>query len=243
MQLSGLKAVVTGGSRGIGKAIAIRFAEEGADVAITARNIESLKETAEAIKSKGGKATLLAWDVSDVTQADERLAEAKEALGGFDILVNNAGVVGLPKDADDKSPEAEWDLVIDINLKGLYFLSQSAASLMKPQKSGVIINIASDAGFRGAPNPYGVSKWGVVGFTNGFARQVAEDGIRVNGIAPGPVATEMMGWYPGDSMDAPGHPLGRYSLPEEIADVAVFLASNNSRAIFGHSIIVNTANS
>lgn len=106
----------------------------------------------------------------------------------------------------------------------------------------MIINIASDAGFRGVSNAYGISKWGVVGFTRGLAQQWAPHGIRVNGIAPGPVATEMMNWHPGQSMEAPQLPLGRFTLPEEVARVAVFLASEDAAAVFGECIVLNSAN-
>ncbi|PIZ40683.1 MAG: oxidoreductase, partial [Armatimonadetes bacterium CG_4_10_14_0_8_um_filter_66_14] len=172
----------------------------------------------------------------------ERLAEARAALGGLDIVVNNAGVVRLPGDHPDPTEEAAWDYLLDINLKGLYFLCQGAAKILQEQKSGVIINLASDAGMRAAPNAYGISKWGVVGYTRGLAKQLAPHGVRVNGIAPGPVATEMMNWHPGESMESPGLPLGRYSLPEEIASVALFFASADSRAVFGETIVVNSGN-
>jgi NAD(P)-dependent dehydrogenase (short-subunit alcohol dehydrogenase family) len=242
MRLKDKKALVTGASRGIGKAIALAFADEGADVAITARCVESLKGTADAIAAKGRRAYPMAWDVSDIAQMDARLAEAKQNLGGLDVLVNNAGVLRLPKEQASPGPDALWDYTMDINLKGLYFLCQSAAKLMKEQKRGVIINIASDAGLRGAPHPYGISKWGVIGFTRGLAKELAPHGIRVNAVAPGPVATEMMNWQPGKSMDAPNLPLGRYALPEEIARVALFLASDDSRAVFGQAIVVNSGN-
>jgi NAD(P)-dependent dehydrogenase (short-subunit alcohol dehydrogenase family) len=242
MRLNGKKVLLTGASKGIGRAIALLFAEEGADLALTARNPEALNEVADAVRARGRTAYPLVWDVSDLGQVDARLAEAKTALGGLDIVVNNAGVVRLPKDHPDPTPEATWDYLIDINLKGLYFLCQGAAKLMQEQKSGVIINLASDAGMRGAPNAYGISKWGVVGFTRGLAKQLAPHGIRINGIAPGPVATEMMNWHPGESMESPGLPLGRYALPEEIAGVALFLASDDSRAVFGETIVVNSAN-
>ena len=152
------------------------------------------------------------------------------------------GVVRLPEGHPDPTPEAQYDYIMDINLRALYFLSQAAAKLMQEQGRGIIINLASDAGTRGAPSPYGISKWGVIGFTKGLAKEMAPHGVRVNAIAPGPVATEMMNWHPGESMDAPDHPLGRYALPEEIGGVALFLASDDSAAVFGHTIVVNTAN-
>ena len=242
MRLAGQKALITGASKGIGKAIAMLFADEGADVAITARDPDALAEVAHEIASKGRTVHGMAWDVGDVAQAEARFAEANNALGGLDIAVNNAGVVRLPKDAADQSPEALWDYTIDINLKGLYFACQGAARLMQEHGSGVIINVASDAGTRGAPSAYGISKWGVIGFTRGLAQQLAPQGIRVNGIGPGPVATEMMNWHPGESMESPDLPLGRYSFPEEVASVALFLASDDSRAVFGETIVVNSSN-
>jgi NAD(P)-dependent dehydrogenase (short-subunit alcohol dehydrogenase family) len=242
MRLESKKALVTGASRGIGKAIALAFAEQGADIAITARSLASLAETADAIRATGQHAYPIAWDVSDVSAVEGRLAEATRLLGGLDILVNNAGVIR--GDADNPLPtlEALWDYTMDVNLKGLFFLCQEAAKLMREQQSGIMINLASDAGMRAAPNPYGISKWGVIGLTKGLARQLAPYGVRVNAIAPGPVATQMMNWQPGDSMDAPDLPLGRYALPEEVARVALFLASGDSAAVIGQTIVVNSAN-
>ena len=131
---------------------------------------------------------------------------------------------------------------MDINLKAVYFVSQGAAKLMKEQESGIIINLASDAGMRAAASPYGISKWGVIGLTRGLAKELAPHGIRVNAIAPGPVATEMMNWHPGKSMESPSLPLGRYSLPEEVAGVAVFLASEESAAVVGDIVLLNSSN-
>lgn len=173
---------------------------------------------------------------------DERLAQIETDLDGLDIVVNNAGVTGLPADHPDPTEGAAWDYVMDVNLKALSAISERAAALMQAQKRGIIINIASDAGLRGSTGPYGISKWGVIGLTKGLAKQMAPHGIRVNAIAPGPVATEMMNWHPGDSMESPELPLGRYALPEEIAGVALFLASDDSAAVFGHAIVVNTSN-
>ncbi|MEW6358427.1 MAG: SDR family oxidoreductase [Planctomycetota bacterium] len=242
MRLKGKKALVTGASRGIGKAIALAFADEGADVAITARNVNSLKETADEITAKGRRAYPMAWDVREISKVDERLAEVNKNLGGLDIVVNNAGVLKLPKDHPNPTPEAEWDYVMDINLKALYFICQGAAKIMKEQKSGAIINIASDAGLRHAPNVYGISKWGVVGFTRGLGKQLAPEGVRVNCICPGPVTTEMVGWHPGKPADSPSLPLKRLSFPEEIAGVAVFLASKDSNAVVGDAILINSHN-
>ena len=242
MRLKDKKALVTGASRGIGKAIALAFADEGADVAITARRLASLAATAEEIGATGRRAYPMAWDVRDVSQVDDRLAEVVCQLGGLDILVNNAGVIRGDEDYPLPTLEALWDYTMDVNLKGLFFLCQGAAKRMKAQGKGIMINLASDAGMRAAPSPYGISKWGVIGLTKGFAQQLAPHRVRVNAIAPGPVATEMMNWHPGDPMEAPRLPLGRYSLPKEIADVALFLATDDSAAVIGQTIVVNSAN-
>jgi|YNPNPStandDraft_1061719.scaffolds.fasta_scaffold129650_1 NAD(P)-dependent dehydrogenase (short-subunit alcohol dehydrogenase family) len=242
MRLAGKKALVTGASRGIGRAIALAFAEEGADVAVTARRAEALQEVAREIAARGRRVHALVWDVRDVAQVDARLAEVREKLGGLDIVVNNAGVLRGSPEFPASTAEELWDYTLDTNLKGLVFLCQGAVQQMREQKHGVIINIASDIGFRGTASAYGVSKWGVVGFTRGLARECAPHGIRVNGIAPGPVATEMINWQPGQSLEAPDLPLGRLALPEEVARVAVFLASDDAAAVFGESIVLNSAN-
>jgi 3-oxoacyl-[acyl-carrier protein] reductase len=242
MRLKGRKALITGASRGIGLAIARAFAAEGADLALTARRAEALDEVVRETTALGRRAVPMAWDVADVASASARLEEARAALGGLDILVNNAGVLRLPAGHPDPSPEAEWDYVMSVNLKAVYFLCRAAGEMMKAQKGGIILNVASDAGMRAAAGPYGISKWGVIGLTKGFAQKLIANGVRVNAIAPGPVATDMMNWQPGKSMTAPNLPLGRYALPEEIADVAVFLASDAARALSGQAIVVNTSN-
>jgi NAD(P)-dependent dehydrogenase (short-subunit alcohol dehydrogenase family) len=242
MRLQGRKALITGGSRGIGQAIAVAFAREGADVVVTARSADALAETISLASAQGVQAAALEWDVQDVTVAPERLRQASELVGGLDTVVNNAGVLRLAPDHPNPTAEAAWDQVIDTNLKGTFFICQAAAELFRERGGGVIVNIASDAGHRGTPSAYGASKWGVVGLTRGLAREWAKDHIRVNAVSPGPVATDMMGWHPGQPLDAPSLPLGRYSLPEEIARVALFLASDDSSAVFGQSIVVNSSN-
>ncbi len=235
----GRKALVTGASRGIGKAIALAYTAAGMEVAVTARDRSSLDETVRAIEEQGGRARALAWDMSAIADIEPRLIEVRDLLGGLDVLVNNAGVFRHNDDA--ATPEENWDFVMTINLKAVYFMCQAAGRLMQEQKSGVIVNIASDAGMRAAAHVYGISKWGVIGLTKGFAQKLGPE-IRVNAIAPGPVATAMMGWAPGQSMDAPQLPLGRYALPEEIADMALYLASDLSRATFGQILVANTSN-
>ncbi len=240
--LDGRKVLITGASRGIGRAIANLFAREGAQMVLTARGETSLQDVSEDLADTGRKVVVLAWDLTDFPAIPSQLSRARDALGGLDILINNAGVVRLPEDHPDPSPENAWDYIMDANLKGLYFLSEAAGEMMKDSGGGVIVNLASDAGLRAAPNAYCISKWGVVGYTQGLAKHLAKDKVRVNAVAPGPVATRMMGCSDGEPKDAPNLPLGRFSLPEEVADVAMFLASDASRALFGETIVVNSGN-
>ncbi len=243
MRLEGRKALVTGASRGIGRAIALALADEGADVAITAaRSLDALDEVRGEIEGRGRVCHAMAWDVREVESASERLSEASEALGGLDIAVNNAGVVGLPEGAGRPGGEAEWDYVIDTNLKAVWFITEAAARTMS-REGGAIVNIASDFAFRAATSIYGVSKWGVRGLTAGLARKWAGRGVRINAIGPGPVATEMSGWTEGDALERDDLPLGRLTLPEEVARVAVFLASDDASAVIGETIVLNSANS
>ena len=239
MRLEGRKALVTGASRGIGKAISIEFAREGAEVAVTARTLEALRETRDEVESLGRTCHAMAWDVRDVGSVRERLEEAREALDGLDIVVNNAGVHHLP---DAQGTEEDWDYVMDTNVKAVWFITEEAARVMLPD-GGAIVNIGSDYGFRGGNSIYGVSKWGVRGMTRGLAQNWAGRGVRINGIGPGPVATEMSNWHQGDSLARPGLPLGRLTTPEEVARVAVFLASEDASAVIGEMIVLNSGNS
>ncbi len=239
MRLNEKKALITGASMGIGRAVALAFAREGADVVVTARHADKLGPVAKDIRAMGRTAHVMEWDVSKVEQATDRVDEVCSCLGGLDVVVNNAGVLrrdgsGFP----DLTPE-EWDYVMGVNLGGLYFVCQAAVKTME-NSGGAIINIASDAGLRGGVHPYGISKWGVVGLTKGMAKRCSP-GIRVNAIAPGPVATRMMGWEEGDSLENDRLPLGRMSRPEEIASAAVFLASDEARAVYGEVLVVNSA--
>ncbi len=238
MRLKDRRTLVTGASRGIGRAIAIAFAEEGADVAITARTQEALSETRAEVEDLGRVCHAMAWDVSDVPTARQRLKEARDALGGLDVVVNNAGVHHLDGAA---GTEDDWDHVIDTNLKAVWFITEEAARLML-REGGAVINIGSDYGFRGGNAIYGVSKWGVRGLTRGLGQKWAGKGVRINGIGPGPVATSMSNWQEGDSLERKSLPLGRLTLPEEVAKVAVFLASDDASAVIGEMIVMNSAN-
>ena len=237
MNLKGKRILVTGASRGIGKAIAIAYVNAGADVIITGRSYQRLKGILKELNDLRGNISGLEWDIAKVNEVNEKFAEAVAEYGTLDIIVNNAGVIS--RDPFLAVTEENWDLVLDTNLKGLYFLSQAAANyFIKNEIKGKIINIASDAGLRGAAVPYGISKWGVVGLTKGMAKQLFPRGIIVNAIAPGPVTTEMMNWHEGKPVKN-NSPFGRMAFPEEIAELAVFLASNNSARIAGEVIAIN----
>jgi len=243
MILRGKKVLITGASRGIGRAIALAYAAEGADVAITGRNYANLKPIIDEIENIGRKAEGFEWDVSRIDGFDRRIEEIAGKLEGLDVVVNNAGIAGREQFLE--VTEKEWNAVIDTNLKGLYFICQAAANFMIERKHrGKIINIASDAGLRGASKPYGISKWGVIGLTKGIAKILLPHGILVNAIAPGPVATEIISWHPGKTVEitsptSPALPFKRRAYPEEIAKLAVFLASENSSRIAGSVITIN----
>jgi len=242
LRLEGRRALVTGASRGIGRAIALAYADEGADLAITARSLEALDEVSAAIRDRGRQCLALAWDVSDVGRIGDRLGEAAAALGGLDIVVNNAGVVRLPEGQGRPGGEAEWDYVIDTNLKAVWFICEESARLMARAGGGTIVNIGSDFAFRGATTIYGVSKWGVAGLTRGLGRKWAGQRVRINAICPGPVATAMSNWHEGDPLENERLPLGRLTLPEEVASVAVFLGADESSAVIAECIVLNTGN-
>ncbi len=240
MQLQGKKALVTGASLGIGRAIAVAYAREGAEVAITGRHRDTLVPVAEEIDRIGRRVHVMEWDVSVVEHAAAHIEEAAAAMGGLDVVVNNAGVLSRDGSGFPDLTVEEWDYVMGVNLRGLYFVCQQAVKHMKGQ-GGAIINIASDAGLRGEVHPYGLSKWGVVGLTRGLGKRCAPDNVRVNAIAPGPVATRMMGWEPGKPVENDRLPLGRMAFPEEVAELAVYLASERARAVLGQVIPVNSA--
>ncbi|MDR1061492.1 MAG: SDR family oxidoreductase [Clostridiales bacterium] len=236
--LKGKRAVVTGGSRGIGFGIAQSFVESGARVAITGRDEASLGEASK--KLGAGSALPLIWDVARAEIAGQKIEEAAQALGGLDIVVNNAGVL-TPHDLSHSffeiTPE-EYDYVQEINLRGVFFVCQAAASYMMSHNiRGHMINICSEMGFSPVHATYGITKWGVRGLTLGLGRLLAPKGITVNGIAPGITATQMVGWKEGDSVEYLAHPNGRYGLPSDMGELAVFLASGLGENIVGQCIL------
>lgn len=232
--LEGKRVLVTGGSSGIGYAIAKKCLEEGARVVITGRDIHKLNAASKKIGSNNLLA--LEWDVSDSNLAREKIEEIELVLGGLDIVFNNAGVYTSKSFLEIE--EEDWDTVLDINAKGLFFVCQAASDyFLKKSKSGKIINIASNRGILGDCGPYGMSKWGVIGLTKGLGRDLISKGIIVNGIAPGITATNINGVKVEENAFSDEPRNKRIGLPEEIAELALFLASDAANNIVGEVIV------
>jgi 3-oxoacyl-[acyl-carrier protein] reductase len=237
-QLEGKVAIVTGGSRGIGRAIAVALAEEGASVAVCSRNLDSNRDTAEYIRSQGGSAHPYQVDVTDADSVSALVNEVLRDLGRIDILVNNAGVT-----ADNvllRLKEADWDKVMDTNLKGAFNCTKAVARTLVKQRGGKIINITSVVGMIGNPGQanYCASKAGIIGFTKSVARELGSRNITVNCVAPGFIETAMTEAVSEKVRDEMLRfiPLGRLGKPEDVAEVVRFLASSASDYITGEVI-------
>lgn len=238
--LSGKVALVTGGSRGIGRAISLALAAHGARVAVNyASNATAAEQTVREIGAE--QATAIAGDVSDPVAAAKIVENAIAAYGRIDILVNNAGVT-----ADDlilRMSEAEWDTVIDTNLKGTFSVTKAAIRPMVRQRFGRIINISSVAGIVGNAGQanYSAAKAGIIGFTKAIAKEVASRNITANVIAPGFVDTEMTASLTEAQREEIMRlvAVGRTGTPQDVAPAAVFLASNEAAYITGHVLTVD----
>ena len=242
IDLSGKSAVVTGGSRGIGRAIAIRLATQGADVAFSYRGNEAAaKETAAAIEALGRRALPVQADVSDPEAADTLIKTALEAFGKIDILVNNAGVTR--DDLIMRMSLDDWRTVLETNLFGAFYVVKAVTRPMLKAKGGRIINITSvsgQAGQIGQAN-YSSAKAGLIGLTKATARELASRGITCNAVAPGFVLTELTQDLPENLMKqlTDATPLGRFGTTEEIASAVAFLASDEAAFITGQILGVD----
>ncbi|MGB3692381.1 MAG: 3-oxoacyl-[acyl-carrier-protein] reductase [Spirulinaceae cyanobacterium] len=229
-KLANQVALVTGASRGIGKATAFALATEGAKVVVNyARSSGAADEVVATITEAGGEAIALQADVSQESEVEALVKESKEKFGRIDILVNNAGIT-----RDTlllRMKPADWQAVIDLNLTGVFLCSRAVSKIMLKQKSGRIINITSVAGQMGNPGQanYSAAKAGVIGFTKTIAKELASRGITANAVAPGFISTDMT-----EDLKAEGIlkfiPLGRYGQPEEVAGMIRFLASDPAAA-------------
>lgn len=241
MRFGGKVAIVTGASQGIGETIAIRLAQEGADIVLVDIQKDKLEEVARNIKAAGGKAFPYGADVSRLEQVSEVVEDVIRNLAKVDFLVNNAGIT-----RDNlllRMKEEEWDAVLAVNLKGVFNFSKSVLRNMVNNRSGKIVNIASVVGAMGNAGQanYAASKAGVIGFTKSLAREVASRGITVNCVAPGYIATPMTDKLPESvkKMFVEIIPMRRFGTAEEVASAVMFLLSEEAAYITGQVIHIN----
>ncbi len=241
VDLNGQTALVTGASRGIGRAIAVRLAACGAKVACVARSLEGLKETLETIRAAGGTAEGFAGSVADPADVSRILEEVEAKFEKVHVLVNNAGITkdGLMLRMEDSA----WDDVINTNLKGTFLFCRGVGTMMMRQRYGRIVNIASVSGIAGNPGQanYSASKAGVIGFTRTIARELASRNITVNAVAPGFIETDMTDVLP-DKIKAEVKdkiPVRRLGQPEDIADLVAYLSGPGASYLTGQVIAVD----
>ncbi len=241
-RLAGRRALVTGASRGIGRAVALRLAAEGASVALNYRaGREEAEAAAAEIAAAGGSAVVLPGDVSVAAEAEALVNGAAEALGGLDILVNNAGVT-----RDNllmRLSEEDWDAALNTNLKGAFLCSKAAVRPMLRQRYGRIVNMSSVVALTGNPGQanYAAAKAGLIGFTRTVAREVASRGVTVNALAPGFIETQMIESIPADlrAQILERIPLGKFGAPEDVAGCVAFLCGGDGAYITGQTISVD----
>ena len=244
MKLNGKISIITGAANGIGKATALKFAAEGATVIVCDLNQEAVADVVEEVKVAGGKADGFVVNVTNQQQLNDMVAAVKEKYGRVDTLVNNAGIV---MDARlQKMTEDQFDKVIDINLKGVYRCTKAVVDIMVEQGSGVILNASSVVGLYGnfGQTNYAATKFGVIGFTKTWAKELGPKGVRVNAVCPGFIATSILSAMPEKVITAMEEKvsLRRLGKPEEIANVYAFLASDEASYINGTSIEVSGCN-
>jgi 2-deoxy-D-gluconate 3-dehydrogenase len=243
-ELDGKVALITGASKGIGRAIALRFADAGADIALAARGPEALEQAAQEVEKLGRRALAAPTDVSDPGQVEALVEKTVKDLGTIDVLVNNAG--GAPFRAPvDQVREEGFEKYFKITFTSAFYCTKAVAPILHAKKAGCVVNIASTAGFTASPGLayYASAKAALISFTRTVAHEWAPFGIRVNAVAPGWIETEMNevlrkddGWYEGVRASIP---LGRWGTAEEIANVTLFLASEAASYITGAVIVAD----
>jgi len=241
--LEGKIALITGGSRGIGRATTLAFAEAGADIAIASRKLPDLEKVATEIRESGRRVLPVAANVGRMEDINNLVAKVKEEFGRIDILVNNAGA-NPTMDSALEVDERTWDVIMSVNLKGLFFLSQAVAKVMKEQGGGCIINVTTAAGIRPHVVPvYSISKAAVIMATKVMALEWAKYGIRVNAVAPGLVRTRFSQALWGDQQILDQLlsrvAMRRFAEPEEIVGTMLYLASDASKFMTGATVSVD----
>ena len=241
MKLAGKVALVTGAAQGIGKAVSLLLARNGADIIVSDVNLEKGEETAKEVQTLGRKALAVKVDVAKLDDVEKMVEAILAQFGKVDILVNNAGI------ARDKlilrMTEEDWDAVLNINLKGTFNCTKAVVRHMSKQRSGKIVNIASVVGEMGnaGQGNYAASKAGVIGFTKTIAREFAQRGININAIAPGYIETPMTDALPEKAKEELKRliPMDRLGKPEDVAEAVLFLVSEASSYITGQVLNVN----
>lgn len=242
MLLTGKTAIVTGGSRGIGRAVSLLLAREGANVAIVyAGNTAAAEETKQQVEALGAAAAVFQCDVADEQAVADMVKAVKTQFGSVDILVNNAGITrdGLLM----RMKEADWQAVLDTNLTGVYHCTKAVSKLMMKQRQGAVINLSSvvgETGNAGQAN-YAAAKAGIIGFTKAVAKELASRNIRVNAVAPGYVETDMTAGLPDSAKEdmLRSIPLGRPATADDVAQAVLFLASDQAKYITGQVLNVD----
>ncbi len=241
MKLQGKVALITGGAQGIGKAIVLLFAREGAAVVVADINLEKARETCREVESLGGGTLAVGGNVADAKEAETMVQEAIKRFGRLDILVNNAGIT-----RDQvllRMKEEDWDLVMAVNLKGAFQCTKTALRAFLKQKGGKVVNIASVTGQMGNAGQanYAASKAGLIGFTKSIAREYARRNIQVNAVAPGFIDTAMSQAIPQKDRELliQQIPMERLGTPEDVAEAVLFLASGAADYITGQVLNVN----
>lgn len=234
----GKTALVTGAARGIGRAIALKLADEGADLALCDLNADWLEDTAGRVKELGGRAECYSVDVSNGEAVNETVKAVEKDFGQIDVLVNNAGITkdGLLM----RMSEEDWDAVLNVNLKGVFLFTRAAMRGMMKKRAGSIVNIASIIGLIGNAGQanYAASKGGVIAFTKTVARELAARNVRCNAVAPGFIRTAMTDALPEEVQEKmlSNIPLNKFGTPDDVADVVAFLAGDASGYVTGQVI-------
>jgi 3-oxoacyl-[acyl-carrier protein] reductase len=241
-EFKGRTALVTGGSRGIGRVVCVALAQDGANVAINYRANESAaSETARLVEEAGGKTLVVQADVSQADDVDRMVAETERALGPVDLLVNNAGVFDYVSHAE--TTLEIWQRTLDNNLTSAFLVTWAVKDGMLARGFGRIVNMSSISGLRPRPNSiaYAASKAGLIGLTKSLAEAVADQNVRVNGIAPGLIETDIIADVDQAALDTiiNATPMQRIGTPEEIAELATFLLSERSRFMTGQTLVAS----